>query len=316
MRVRVPSTNAGQRPYRERMTAAAVGSVRRRRFFSERSPIQRSGRQGASLIEVLLVISLLAIVIAAVYGVLLSQRRYQVAVDRLVTALDAERVAIAVLSTELRNASPSAGDLYAIAEDSVALRSSTGFGYVCAVEGNTVTVRRIFGTFGASHRDSLLVLVEGTERGADWAAAGVGGVGGGGRGLCPDGRPADLAAHTHRLPDGVEPGAPVRGFRPYVYRLYRSGSGSWWLGQRPRGGRIQPLAGPFSGPNLDGLTFGFQDSTGRSVDEPGRVVQVSIDVRADRRSAGLARRGSVGVSSGLSAHVVLRNALLAGDRDR
>jgi hypothetical protein len=244
--------------------------------------------------------------------VLSSQRRFYAAQLQIAATRDVARVALTVLSVELRTASPLAGDLYAIAADSVALRSYTGFGVVCRIDGDRIALRRIAGTFPGAPNDSILVYLG--PRVTPWARAAVAGARQASGGRCPDGGPPDVQLRVAGGVDAAMAGAPVRGFRAYVYRLYRGGDGRWWLGQKRRGGRLQPLAGPFAAPAVGGLRLEFLDETGRPATDAGATVQVRVSVVAQSQRRIPVRGGSRFFHSSLSTVVLLRNSCANGAR--
>ncbi len=271
-----------------------------------------SHRAGHLLVEILLVVALFSIVSGAVYSVLISQRRFYTTHVQVADTRDAVRVAAEVLSVELRGLSPGAGDLYAIAADSVALRSTTGMGVVCGVSGSAVSLWLVSGVFGDLPTDSALVFFEGDSGTAlddAWVSSGIGAVKhnpGGGR--CADGRPPEMELVLSSAVAGVTVGSPLRAFRPYIYKLYRGGDGHWWLGQRLRGGRIQPLAGPFVSPAGGGLRFEYLTSAGSPALEPGEVSQVRISLEASSLRPIPRAQGPGPYRDTLSAVVFLRNS--------
>lgn len=267
---------------------------------------------GIGLVEVSVVLLLVSLLTASAFAVLASQRRFYAGQLRVAATRDAARVALEVLSVELRAASPAAGDLYAIAADSVALRSYVGFGTTCGIDGDEIALRRIAGTFTDSPNDSLLVYLG--PRVASWgrAAVAVARMAGGGR--CPDGGRPDVVVRVGGPVDAVPVGAPVRLFRPYVYRLYRAGDGRWWLGQKLRGGRFQPVAGPFADPAAAGLRFEFRDGGGDPTADARAVVQVRVSLVAQSQRRVPVRAGSRFFHDSLSTVVFLRNSCGDGGR--
>ncbi len=268
-------------------------------------------RNGHSLIEMALVLVLASIVIATVFGVLLAQWRFHLTRTEVASTHDAARVALEVLTSEFRSICPSLGDLYAIASDSVALRSTTGFGLVCGATGDRFGLRRISGAFGDGRGDSALVFSEGRiDSAADdsWSSIAISAVVAGGAGLCPDGRAPDVTLQVVGALQGVVAGAPVRGFRPYIYRLYRGGDGNWWLGQRLRGGRIQPLAGPFLSPERGGLSLEYRTGDLEPARTPRAVVQVIVSIRARSLNPTSWRAGPRFFVDSLSSIVYVRNS--------
>jgi hypothetical protein len=267
-----------------------------------------SDRIGHTLVEVVLALLLLSVVSASAYAVLRSQRRFYAAQLEIAAARDVARIAVEILSGELRPASPLAGDLYAIAPDSLALRSFTGLGVVCDISGDVIGLRRVTGAFGDAKADSVLVYL---ERGFDtaqddgWAATATQRVGAAAGGRCPDGRVPDVELVVERVIEGATVGSAVRGFRPYVYRLYEGRDGRWWLGQRLREGRFQPVVGPFA---RGGLRFEPLTAAGRPTLDPRRVVQVRISVIARSYHRLPGRDAPEFFEDSLSTIVFLRNA--------
>ena len=266
---------------------------------------------GFSLVEMTAALLISSLVVASVFRVFISQWRFHSAQIEIAETNDAARVALEVLATELRQVSPHLGDLYAIARDSVALRSTTGHGVVCSVGGGRVGLRLISGTFGEGRADSLLFFVEGRIESAiddRWQSVAVQSVRRTGAGACPDGREPDLYLGVAGDLAGVVLGAPVRGFRPYVYRLYLSSDGNWWLGQRLRGGRIQPVTGPFQDPNDGGLSLEYLDRDRGPAWRPAEVVQIVISI-STRSLRPIARAGGPGFFvDSLTTVVYLRNS--------
>lgn len=266
---------------------------------------------GGMLIEIVLVLVTFSVVVAAVLGILTSDWRFQSAQREMARTHAAMRVALELLVVELRSVSPALGDLYGIAPDSVALRSSSGFGSVCHVDGARLAVRRVWGAFGDDRGDSVLVFREGRrDRAADdvWVSVAVQAVHSGGAGTCPDGQDADITLVASTALDSIDVGAPVRGFRPYVYRLYRGGDGNWWLGQRLRGGSIQPITGPLLPPGEEGLRLQYLSGSGTSVRTPADVVRVRVSVRGRSRVPVYRPGGRGFVVDSLSTLVYLRNS--------
>jgi prepilin-type N-terminal cleavage/methylation domain-containing protein len=266
----------------------------------------RPSRHGFALSEVLVVLALFSLVAAAIHAVLSAQQRFYAQQAQVAGTRDAARIAVDVLSGELRAASPSRGDLYAVANDSVSLRSTTGIGTICSVDGSTVHLLSITGFFGDSRADSALLFVEGDAAG--WSAAHIQSSRSAASGTCPDGRSPDIRLALDRELEGVAIGSPVQAFRPYTYRLYLGSDGRWWLGQRLRSGRLQPITGPFAAPGAGGLRLTYRDSLGAPVLSPGSVVEVQLSVAA-QSSLRFRRSGWTGYfTDTLSVRVYLRNS--------
>lgn len=241
---------------------------------------------GYSLVEMLMVLALLSLIMASIYAVLREHRRYYATQARTSQLRDAIGVAAELLASELRKASPP-GDFYSLEPDSLAVRSTVGMGIACSTSTAAgLRIRLLTGSFGDGRADSLSIYRElepsHPDGGGVWEAVGVREVDHGAAGRCPDGRPADLTLHLENPDATATPlsvGAPVRAFRPYVYRLYARG-GQWWLGQRLRGGSIQPVVGPLADPGSGGLRLQYMNADGAEVTDPGALSVVRVTLRS------------------------------------
>lgn len=286
-------------------------SVRQRAASSAGPGAGGSSSGGHSYIEVALALSVAAVVMACVAAVLLGQHRYYAAHAQRAATRDAARIAAEVLGAELRALSPAAGDLYAISPDSVALRSSTGLAVVCTVSGNHIGLRWVTGSFADSHADSVLIFRDGdpgTALDDSWAALSSRRAGSGGAGRCPDGRSPEVELLVDGSLAGVVVGAPVRGFRAYVYKLYLGRDGRWWLGQRLRQGRVQPMVGPFAPPDSGGVRLEYLSRLGIPTQDPREVVQVRVSLKAQSVSPLPGASGARWLHDSLSVSVHLRNS--------
>ena len=256
-------------------------------------------------------VALFVIVLASVHAVIFSQHRFYVSQARIAETRAASRIAAGVLAGELRGASSSGGDLYIIASDSVALRSAVGYGVVCGVDGQALRLWRSTGTFGSSVTDSVIVFLEhdfATAEDDEWGVARINAVKSARSDACGDGFAAEYELELDRELEGVTIGSPVRAFRPYVYKLYRGSGGNWWLGQRLRQGRLQPVVGPFAPPASGGLRLEYLNDVGAPTTDRHAVVRVRISVVA-RSERPIPRRNGLHFSTdSLSTVVFLRNS--------
>lgn len=267
----------------------------------------RIGR-GHTLVEVIIVLALLPLLLAAGYGALAAAHRFYLHQTQRMKVRESALTAIEVLAAEFRALSPAAGDIYAMAPDSVALRSTVGSGFVCRALGASVSLWRVSGIIGGSVADSALIFAEGTSPFHDddtVLTARIVAATPGGDPVCPGGAASQRELIVDPPIEGVTTGAAVRAFRPYVYRLYRGSDGRWWFGQRPRGGIIQPIAGPFAPPAEGGLELRWLTAAGVAATRTDEVARVDIRVgsRARRRVGG----GAPFVVDSLRAIVAVRN---------
>lgn len=237
---------------------------------------------GFTLLEVLLVVTLTGLVVAGMLRALTAQKRYYARQTRILDARHAMRASTTILSSELREASATGGDLYFIAPDSVGFRSTVGFGVVCAIDGNTLALTRVSGHFQTAGSDSVLVFVEETDRDDDdhWDALAVTSISTTGT-TCDSGAVPDRLVTVEAAPSGLWLGAPLRLFRPYVYSLFQGADARWWLGRRLRSeSEYVPVAGPLAPPSADGLELSYWDDDDQPVAAPSDVFRVEIAVTA------------------------------------
>ncbi len=230
-------------------------------------------QRGFTLAEVLVVIVLGSVVAAALYQTLVYQQRLYTRERATTYRHDALRLANAVLSGDLREASSTQGDLVDTSPDSLSLRSPIGFAIVCAVDsgGGKLGLFNIQGRMGSFEGDSLLIyhpngwLVRVREAESEEASSLN----------CPyTGGPAvELVMRVSGSLTGIPVGAPVRAFHRYTYRLEEN-RGDWWLA-RTDGSRTEILVGPFAGDGT-GLSFAYFDAAGQTTTDPGRVARVQL----------------------------------------
>jgi prepilin-type N-terminal cleavage/methylation domain-containing protein len=237
---------------------------------------------GFTLVEVLVAMALTGIVVAGTLQALSAQKKFYARQARILDARHALRASTTILSAELRETSSGGQDLYAIAPDSVALRSTLGFGIVCSVSGGSLSLTHVSGHFRSEAGDSVLVFVENSVNNGDdaWRVLPVTALSVSGSD-CPSGAAVERVVSVSGDLSGVWVGAPVRLFRPYVYGQFEM-DGSGWLGRRNRtaGFTYIPVAGPLAPPGQDGLRFTYFRQDGTTTLNAAEVVRVDIEVRA------------------------------------
>jgi prepilin-type N-terminal cleavage/methylation domain-containing protein len=288
-------------------------------------------RYGFTLVELLVTLALLGVVSAAIYGTLLThQRTYQAQTQRIGLQQNI-RAALTVLPAEFRELDASAGDISAMARDSIRLRAMRTLAFLCAtpvlgpglIAGPTVVATTLVipnqPSYGARDfdrgRDSLLVFYEGDEgtRSDDgWVLGRITGMAGG---ACPAGdrRPGRevavqlrFAADQSNHPGAIPRGAPVRAFETVTYLGYRAADGRHYIGQRSPGD-LQPIIGPVT---ADGLELRYLDSAGAATADPRRVAEIEIVVRGESAQPlrGAGKDGAVGYAAdSVVTRVTLRN---------
>ncbi len=235
-------------------------------------------RRGFTLAELLVVIVLGSVVAAALYQVLIYQQKLYTQERSATYRHDALRLANAVLSADLRDASASEGDFVATSPDSLSLRSPVGFGIVCAVDsgGSKLGLFNLQGRLGALEGDSLLIyhpaawLVRVRDAESEESSSLN----------CPygGGLEVELVIRVSGSLTGVPAGAPVRAFHRYTYSLEENRE-DWWLA-RTDGDGTEILVGPFTGDGT-GLSFAYFDAAGQSTSDPARVARLELTFVAE-----------------------------------
>lgn len=273
-------------------------------------------RRGVTLVEMVVTITLLALVSGVALQLLLRQHWTGEAQSQRAAVQATMRAAVMYLESEIRElgGSPADPDIITFAAESLTYRSMRSAGTSCALSSTALTVR-LTDLYGyrapQAGRDSLLLLVDGspaTSSDDQWLHLPLVAVSGGSCG----GQPALLLAtviDTTVTPlSGFPSLAPFRSFEIMQARLYSSG-GDYWLGARSVSAAeiIQPLAGPFL---VHGLAMQFLDSLALPASSATGIRSVDFTLRGVSASAirtgagmGLPQRRS----DSLATRVMLRN---------
>lgn len=261
------------------MTKACVGRARR--------------EAGFTLVELLIGLVLSVLVLGAVFQMVFTQNSMYGRQQGLADARQSLRGAGTLLAWELRHVSPEEGDLYAIDEDSVTLRSFDGLGVVCLKRLNNrqYGLHSVTGDIVAG--DSVVVYGVNSQRTADdsWRALAVEAAGPpaglgmnsactGWTGTVEQAVQVTVSASADTA--GMRIGAPVRSFRRRTYRMIQR-DGLWWLGMREGDGSYELLTGPLRAG--DGLGLRFMDTSGSVTTVPANVSAVEFVLRAQARAA-------------------------------
>jgi prepilin-type N-terminal cleavage/methylation domain-containing protein len=241
---------------------------------------ERRRQSGFTLAEILVVIVLGSVVAASLYQVLVYQQRLYTRERAATYRQDALRLANAVLTGDLMEASASEGDFVAVEPDSLSLRSPVGFALVCSVDSSSgrLGVFDIEGRVLDSEGDSLLIYhPDGwlVAEASDVDSEGIGGL------ECPyaAGPFTEKAIHVDGSLIGVPVGAPVRAFHRYTYVLEEEEEGSWWLARDDASG-TEILAGPFVGDG-SGLVFAYFNAAGAPTTDPALVARLDVMLVAE-----------------------------------
>jgi prepilin-type N-terminal cleavage/methylation domain-containing protein len=273
-------------------------------------------RCGVTLVEMVVAITLLAMVSGLALQLLLRQHWTGEAQSQQAALQATLRAAALYLENELRElgGSPGDPDIITFAAESLTYRSMRGTGVSCGLSSSALSVRTsdLYGYRAPQPgRDSLLLLMDGastTSTDDRWLHLPILAVS---NGFCA-GYPAVVlgtAIDTVSSPlPAFSPMTPFRTFEIMQVKLYQSGA-DYWLGARSVSGAeiVQPLAGPFL---AHGLGMAFLDSLAAAATSPGAIRAVDLTLRGVsatpiRTGAGMGlpqRR-----SDSISTRVMLRN---------
>ena len=288
---------------------------------------------GFTTVELLVALVLGGIVAAGIGSVLRRQQRFFTSAASLVEQRVSLRDATGILPGELRALSPAGGDVLAFSDSALEIRATIGSAIACDTvpDGGGVALAPVSGrnapltsfTTAPQAGDLALVYDAGAREIASdgaWILLDVADVASSAT-VCaassfavdsPDPPIIVRFGAGERVPSSVRPGAFVRMLRRIQYRLYRAGTGDWYLGYSEWGGTgfnvVQPVSGPFAsysprGPS--GLALRYFDESGAelvsSVDAP-RIARVNITARGAGRGA-LSGTGAVTDSQAIGVRI-------------
>jgi prepilin-type N-terminal cleavage/methylation domain-containing protein len=254
-----------------------------------------SERKGFTLVELIIVVVLGTLVLAAAMQVLITNQRTYTAQTAQIQSQQSTRAALDILSGELREISAQGGDLVSMSSHSLKVRTMRKFGVVCGVSSSSppvLTVTKVGDWFAA--QDSVFVFADNQTNISsddDWVDAYVTAVDTTSvtcgstiaQRLSFGGQSSKFTAPAG---DSVRSGAPVRSFVYYTYGLgtwdgktYLGRSGSTGGGGLLGGGSNAwvPLVGPLKA--TDGVEFAYLDSIGNVTATATEVRQIQVTVR-------------------------------------
>ena len=267
----------------------------------------KMNRRGFTLVELLVSVVTGLILLAGVFQVLLGNQRLTTAREMEIRGRQTQLAGMDLLFGELREISPSGGDIISMSATSIQVRAQRKFGIVCEINytlGNLELIA-VGPKFVAG--DSLFVFADGDEEtGTDdvWLPGAV---------TAMDSTTTCLGSPSHEISlpatlpamliDSVRVGAPVRSFERYTYSLGQDG-GMWFLMRQIDGGTAVPMVGPLLSASEGGLSFAYQDALGNVTTTRADVAAVSVTLRtgADVRTA----RGPM-VADSITTLISLRN---------
>lgn len=266
-------------------------------------------RPGASLIELVVVIVLLAAVGSTTMGVVIHQERFYRAQADAIDARATVRDAASVLQSELRALTASDGDLYAIAPGTVEFRTTLAQSAVCTISlsRREITIPPEHLASGApltwigtqpESGDTLLVLASDSTLANRWdrhaltsapSRTGTCPVSSGLTTTAADAGAALTLTVSPALDSAIAPGTLVRIVRRARYELYRASDSRWYLGyldclasRATPCNVVQPVSGPFA---PAGIQLAYLDASGAPTANPRLVARIDLLAIAERRSS-------------------------------
>lgn len=242
--------------------------------------------------ELLIVTVLGALVLGAMYQVLITNQRTYATQNANVQANQTLRGGMEALFSELREISPQDGDLLAMSGTGMTIRANRAPAIVCSIvttgSNPTVQVKRL-GRYLTG--DSVRVFYDNDpELTSDdvWRTADVTVADSTGLLTCPDGD----VAETIRLeglswgapPDSILPGAPIRNLVRHQYQV-GTYNGQTYLTRTDDSGDTHPLVGPLN-PN-NPVSFRYLDAGGTATGTAADVRQIDVTLRSETNIRGL-----------------------------
>ena len=271
----------------------------------------REDRRGFTIIELLVVAVLGSLVLIATYNVLITnQRTYTVNAAKM-QGQQTVRAGMELLFSELREISPSGGDLLVMNDDTVQVRVMRSAGLVCDTAGVLVGLTWDVDVVSLGDTleegDSAWIYIEHEVEESDddeWLQTTV---------EIQDstecqGRAAQTVQFdgplSYGISDTITLGGLVRTYTTYTYAV-DDYNGEYYLVRFEPGEDPVPLLGPVMAPAAgDGLSFEYLDIDGNVTGVATEVSQIVVTIRTQH-----AARDAAGnlVTDSLSARIYTRN---------
>jgi prepilin-type N-terminal cleavage/methylation domain-containing protein len=283
-----------------------------------------ANRRGFTLIEIMISLTIMLMVMGAVYRLMIATQRVSRGQAERVNVQSNVRIGSLVVLNDLRELNTVTGggtdqnDILAIGASEITYRGMRGIGFIC--QAPTATEVRVSRSSFSGYRDpepvrdSLFVFFdddEDTDADDTWVRAAITGVST--AAACPGAIGAGITLSTPNTPAlvGMPVGTPVRLYEVMELKLHEA-DGKSWLGARSVSAGevvVQPVLGPLADGN--GFALSYADAAG--VATANRTAIKSIQVTLRGISDGTINVGSNGsqtyVQEELVSRVALRNAL-------
>lgn len=268
--------------------------------------MSKKNTRGFTLVELMIVAVLGAVVVASTYQILLTSQQAYTMQSAQIEGQQTVRIALDILRSELREISPSGGDILAMSSSSITVRTPRAFGMVCAVAsgGSPITVKKMGQFFSIG--DSVTVMVDRDPRWASDDTIVFGTVTAIDTTKTCSGTDeaqeltVPVVATAMTAGDTVRSGGPVRAYKIYRYG-YGTYRGAYYLLRFPTSGAYEALVGPLS---TNGITFGYLDSLGNTTTVRTAVNQIEVTARS---YSNVVDRSGKPIGDSLTTIIYLRN---------
>jgi prepilin-type N-terminal cleavage/methylation domain-containing protein len=283
-----------------------------------------ANRRGFTLIEIMISLTIMLVVMGAVYRLMLStQRLSRGQAERMTLQSNVRNGSLMVLN-DLRELNTVTGgssgqnDILAIAATDITYRGMRGIGFIC--QASTATQIRISRSSFSGYRDpqsvrdSFHVFMEGTDPDSEtddtWLPVAITAVST--ATACPGIIGAGITLTTPNTVAlvGLTTGTPIRFYEVMQVKLHQA-DGKSWLGARSvsAGEAIQPVLGPLA--EGDGFLLQYLTAAAAVTADPKAIKSIRVTLRGI--SDGAINAGIAGtptqVQEELVSQVALRNAL-------
>ncbi len=281
-----------------------------------------TNRRGFTLIEIMMALTIMLLIMGAVYKLMISTQRVSRGQAERVSLQSNVRIGSLVVLNDLRELStvttglPFQNDILTIAASDITYRGMRGIGFVCQTP--TTTQIRISRSGFSGYRDpqavrdGLYVFSEGDwkREGDDrWLPVGITAVST--ATACPGAIGAGITLTTPNTAWLVDlpVGTPIRFYEVMQVRLHSNG-GKSWLGARSVSANevIQPVLGPLADGN--GFLLRYFDANGNETTVRAAIKSIQVTLRgiSDEAINAGADGGLGHVQEELVSQVALRNA--------
>lgn len=272
---------------------------------------RRPARRGFTLVELLIAMTMLAVVGGTIVTMLNGQQRFVRAASDIGAMRSQLQTAAVILPADLRAISASGADIRSMSDSSVQVRATIASSIVCAIAGNVVTLApdsplqssTSSGTVDVkltsimlppAAGDSIFLWDQDSTRWGNGAATTPYGITGVATSTCAtlNGQPFASSGPALQLTLGATPsatgvavGTTVRVVRDVRYGLYQSSADNqWYLGYRDYNSTdftgYENVAGPFrpyasGATSTSGVRFAYFDTTGTEITDYTQVARVA-----------------------------------------